>query len=116
MKIMICKNNVPDTSTKITFTNNNAQFNTCGMQFILNPYYSRLSCSEHVIQTGVAISPNLYIAIENSGTIHHLAGVNSSKNKNIEALYLKTADYEYIGNNFNMVPKLIATVKEHIAS
>lgn len=116
MKIMVCINNVPDTSTKITFTNNNTQFNTRGMQFILNPYCSRLSCGEHVVQTGVSISPNLYIAIENSGTIHHLMGINSSKNKNIEASYLKAADYEYVGNNFNVEPKLIAMVKKHKAS
>ncbi|MDP9048233.1 MAG: electron transfer flavoprotein subunit beta/FixA family protein, partial [Bacteroidota bacterium] len=30
--------NVPDTTTKITFTDNNTQFNTNGVQFILNPY------------------------------------------------------------------------------
>ncbi len=38
MKILVCISNVPDTTTKITFTGNNAQFNTNGVQFILNPY------------------------------------------------------------------------------
>ena len=38
MKILVCVNNVPDTTTKITFTDNNTQFNTNGVQFILNPY------------------------------------------------------------------------------
>ncbi len=38
MKILVCISNVPDTTTKITFTNNNTQFNTSGVQFILNPY------------------------------------------------------------------------------
>jgi electron transfer flavoprotein beta subunit len=38
MKILVCISNVPDTTTKITFTNNNTQFNTNGVQFILNPY------------------------------------------------------------------------------
>lgn len=38
MKILVCVSNVPDTTTKITFTNDNTQFNTAGVQFILNPY------------------------------------------------------------------------------
>jgi len=36
MKILVCISNVPDTTTKISFTNNN--FNTAGVQFIINPY------------------------------------------------------------------------------
>ena len=39
MKILVCISNVPDTTTKITFTNDNTQFNTAGVQFIVNPYY-----------------------------------------------------------------------------
>ena len=38
MKILVCISNVPDTTTKITFTDNNTQFNATGVQFILNPY------------------------------------------------------------------------------
>ncbi|MEJ7694119.1 electron transfer flavoprotein subunit beta/FixA family protein [Daejeonella sp.] len=38
MKILVCVSNVPDTTTKITFTSDNTQFNTAGVQFILNPY------------------------------------------------------------------------------
>ncbi|WDF53451.1 electron transfer flavoprotein subunit beta/FixA family protein [Mucilaginibacter sp. KACC 22063] len=38
MKILVCISNVPDTTTKITFTNNNTQFNSAGVQFIINPY------------------------------------------------------------------------------
>jgi electron transfer flavoprotein beta subunit len=37
MKLLVCISNVPDTTTKVTFTNNNTQFNTAGVQFILNP-------------------------------------------------------------------------------
>src|ERR1700740_344388 len=38
MKILVCISNVPDTTTKITFTDHNTQFNTAGVKFILNPY------------------------------------------------------------------------------
>ena len=38
MKILVCVSNVPDTTTKITFNSDNTQFNTSGVQYILNPY------------------------------------------------------------------------------
>lgn len=38
MKILVCISNVPDTTSKITFTNNNTEFNTSGIQYIINPY------------------------------------------------------------------------------
>lgn len=38
MKILVCISSVPDTTTKITFTNDNAEFNSTGVQFIVNPY------------------------------------------------------------------------------
>lgn len=38
MKILVCISNVPDTTTKINFTDNNTNFNTAGVQFIINPY------------------------------------------------------------------------------
>lgn len=38
MKILVCISNVPDTTSKITFTDNNTAFNTAGVQFVINPY------------------------------------------------------------------------------
>jgi electron transfer flavoprotein beta subunit len=38
MKILVCMSVVPDTTTKITFTDNDTRFNTQGVQFIINPY------------------------------------------------------------------------------
>src|SRR5690606_4483333 len=38
MKILVCISSVPDTTTKITFTNDNAELNTAGIQYIVNPY------------------------------------------------------------------------------
>src|ERR1700743_2815078 len=38
MKILVCISQVPDTTTKIAFTDNNTHFNTQGVTFIINPY------------------------------------------------------------------------------
>tara|TARA_R110002050_G_scaffold284416_3_gene433571 strand:- start:9595 stop:10335 length:741 start_codon:yes stop_codon:yes gene_type:complete len=38
MKILVCISKVPDTTSKINFTENNTQFDTNGIQFIVNPY------------------------------------------------------------------------------
>jgi len=38
MKILVLISKVPDTTAKISFTENNTKFNTDGVQFILNPY------------------------------------------------------------------------------
>lgn len=37
MKILVCISHVPDTTSKINFTNGDTEFDTAGVQFVINP-------------------------------------------------------------------------------
>ncbi len=38
MKILVCISHVPDTTSKINFTDNDTKFDTNGVQFVINPF------------------------------------------------------------------------------
>lgn len=38
MKILVCISHVPDTTSKINFTDNDTKFDTSGVQYVINPY------------------------------------------------------------------------------
>ena len=39
MKILVCISHVPDTTSKINFTNGDTEFDTNGLQFLINSNY-----------------------------------------------------------------------------
>lgn len=61
MKILVCISQVPDTTSKIAFTDNNTQFATTGVTMIINPYdewYSLVRALE-LKESGAATAVNL---------------------------------------------------------
>lgn len=135
MKILVCISHVPDTTSKINFTENNTKFDTNGVQFIINPndefgltramwFKEKQGASVDVINVGLqdteptlrkalAIGADAAIRVNSAPTdswnvAREIAKVATENNYDLIICGRESIDY-----NGGMVPGIIAALNNY---
>lgn len=119
MKILVCICQVPDTTTKISFTNNNTEFNTANVQYILNPtdeWYALVKACEIKETLGGTVTVITVGDASNEQNIRKALAIGADDavriNTNPTDAYCTAAEIAHYAKNQNY--NLIFTGKETI--
>ena len=132
MKILVCISCVPDTTSKINFTNNDTDFDTNGVQFVINPndefgltramwFKEKNNASIDVINVGeqsnetvlrkaLAIGADRAIRIDSKAIDSYQVAKNISNFIKEKSYNLIIAGRESIDYNGSMVPGMISEI------
>ena len=132
MKILVCISCVPDTTSKINFINNNTDFDTNGVQFVINPndefgltramwFKEKNNASIDVINVGeqsnetvlrkaLAIGADRAIRIDSKAIDSYQVAKNISNFIKEKSYDLIIAGRESIDYNGSMVPGMISEI------
>jgi len=132
MKILVCISCVPDTTSKINFTNNDKDFDTNGVQFVINPndefgltramwFKEKNNASVDVINVGeqanetvlrkaLAIGADRAIRIDTKAIDSYQVAKNISNYIDKNPYDLIIAGRESIDYNGSMVPGMISEI------
>ncbi len=131
MKILVCISHVPDTTSKINFTEGDSKFDTNGVQFVINPYdefaltramwfKEKQGASVTVINVGnttteptlrkaLAIGADDAIRVNTEATDGYLVAKQLAEVVKNGAYDIVLAGRESIDYNGGMVPGMLAT-------
>ena len=132
MKILVCISHVPDTTSKINFTDNDTKFDTNGVNFVINPndefgltramwFKEKQGASVHVINVGgpeteptlrkaLAIGADEAIRIDTPATDGYSVAVQLASVAKQGGYDLIIGGRESIDYNGGMVPGMVAKI------
>jgi electron transfer flavoprotein beta subunit len=135
MKILVCISNVPDTTSKINFTENDTKFDTNGVQFVINPhdeytltramwFKEKQGASVTVVTVGdqsveptlrkaLAIGADDAIRVNAEATDGYFVAQQLAEVVKTGAYDLVLAGRESIDYNGGMVPGMLATILDY---